>query len=97
MELTTGMLIFGKMSTDIVMMASTPTTAMSRDITTNVYGRLNARRTIHIMSARSEATGAPRARDDHVRKWAGPAERVPKHAQACASAHTSVMAGILFH
>ena len=49
MLLTTGMLIFGKMSTDIDMIDSTPMTAMSSDITTNVYGRLSASRTIHIM------------------------------------------------
>ena len=36
MLLTTGILIFGKMSTDIVMMDSTPMTATSSDMTTNV-------------------------------------------------------------
>jgi len=49
MLLTTGISIFGKMSTDIVMMDNTPMTAMSSDITTNVYGRLSASRTIHII------------------------------------------------
>ena len=36
MTLTTGMLIFGKMSTGIVTMDSTPMTAISSAITTNV-------------------------------------------------------------
>jgi hypothetical protein len=48
MTVTTGMLMAGKMSTVIVTMAATPRTAIKRAITTNVYGRRRASRTIHM-------------------------------------------------
>ncbi len=46
--LITGMLMLGKMSVGVRKIASTPITKMSIAITTNVYGRRNASRTIHI-------------------------------------------------
>src|SRR5947199_6314817 len=48
MTVTTGMLMEGKMSTVMVTMAATPRTAIKRAMTTNVYGRRSASRTIHI-------------------------------------------------
>ena len=43
----TGMSISGKMSVGISRIAKTPPMTMSIAITTNVYGRRSARRTIH--------------------------------------------------
>src|SRR5437016_8307450 len=43
-----GMSIYGKMSTGMVTTADPPRMAIRIAITTNVYGRLNASRTIHI-------------------------------------------------
>src|SRR5258705_9066223 len=48
MTVTTGMLMDGKMSTDMVVIDSVPRTAISKANTTNVYGRRKASRTIHI-------------------------------------------------
>ncbi len=50
MMLTTGMLIFGKMSVGVRKIASVPMIRMRMAITTIVYGRRNASRTIHIGS-----------------------------------------------
>ena len=46
--LTTGISMYGKISTGIVTMAVQPRMAIRIDITTNVYGRARASRTIHI-------------------------------------------------
>src|ERR1700736_5241283 len=46
--LTTGMLIFGKMSVGVRSAASVPRIKIRIAITTNVYGRLKASFTIHI-------------------------------------------------
>ena len=46
--LTTGMSIYGKMSTGMLMIALAPRMAISTAITTKVYGRRRANRTIHI-------------------------------------------------
>src|ERR1700686_4467940 len=46
--LTTGMSIVGKISVGVRTIASPPMIRMRIDITTNVYGRRNASRTIHI-------------------------------------------------
>src|SRR5260370_39076940 len=51
MMLTTGMLIFGKMSVGVRTIASPPMIRMSMDTTTNVYGRLSASLTIHIFQS----------------------------------------------
>src|SRR5947209_4571165 len=48
MMVTTGMSIFGKISVDMVTMETVPSTRISTAITTKVYGRLRARRTIHM-------------------------------------------------
>ena len=48
--LTTGMLISGKMSVDMRLMATRLTAMMSKAITTKVYVRRSANRTIHIMA-----------------------------------------------
>src|SRR5690349_3365200 len=47
--LTTGMSMYGKMSTAMVAMADPPRMAIRIAITTNVYGRLRASLTIHIL------------------------------------------------
>src|SRR5919109_2892185 len=46
--LTTGMLIFGKISVGVRTIASTPMTRMRMASTTNVYGLRNASLTIHM-------------------------------------------------
>src|SRR6267143_2539168 len=48
MMLTTGILMFGKISVGVRTIASAPMMRMSMDTTTKVYGRRNASRTIHI-------------------------------------------------
>jgi|SRR5260370_19460887 hypothetical protein len=48
MMLTTGMLMFGKISVGVRTIASIPIMRISMAITTKVYGRRNASRTIHI-------------------------------------------------
>ncbi len=48
MTLTTGMLIYGKMSIGMETIETTPRTAISSARTTKVYGRRSASRTIHI-------------------------------------------------
>jgi hypothetical protein len=45
---TTGILIAGKMSTGVCMMATPLRIKIKRDTTINVYGRLRATLTIHI-------------------------------------------------
>src|SRR5579864_3033479 len=50
MMLTTGMLILGKMSVGVRKISRTPIARMRMAMTTNVYGRRNASRTIHIES-----------------------------------------------
>src|SRR5260370_96187 len=49
MMLTTGILMFGKMSVGVRTIASPPIIKMSIDTTTKVYGRLSASLTIHII------------------------------------------------
>src|SRR5580704_8780979 len=49
MMLTTGMLMFGKMSVGVRTIESPPMIRMSMDTTTKVYGRLSASLTIHII------------------------------------------------
>src|SRR5207244_9084192 len=51
--LMTGMLMLGKISVGVRTIASPPMIKMSMDTTTNVYGRRNASRTIHIESVPS--------------------------------------------
>src|SRR5439155_19908303 len=63
MTVTTGMLMDGKMSTVMVTMAATPRTAIKRAMTTNVYGRRSASRTIHIRVCRLETRMRPQERD----------------------------------
>ena len=46
--LTIGMSMYGKMSTGMVAIDRPPRMAISRAMTTNVYGRRSASRTIHI-------------------------------------------------
>src|SRR5208337_2244445 len=58
MMLTTGILMFGKMSVGVRKMASTPPTKMRMLITTKVYGRRSASCTIHIFLPHS-ASGLP--------------------------------------
>src|SRR5260370_29839084 len=48
MMLTTGISIFGKISVGVRTIASIPIMRISMAITAKVYGRRNARRTIHI-------------------------------------------------
>src|SRR5215475_11502593 len=48
MMLTTGMLMLGKMSVGVRLIASNPITRMRIASTTNVYGRRRANLTIHI-------------------------------------------------
>src|ERR1700757_4681013 len=48
MMLTTGMSMLGKISVGVRTIANIPMIRMSMAITTNVYGRRNASRTIHI-------------------------------------------------
>src|SRR5216684_516412 len=62
MTVTTGMLMAGKMSTDIVRIAAMPRTAINRARTTNVYGRRSASRTIHILVAFGDARATARTR-----------------------------------
>src|SRR5260370_40477036 len=52
MMLTTGMVMFGKMSVGVRTIASAPRIRMSIDATTNVYGRLSASLTIHMIHPR---------------------------------------------
>src|SRR5262249_19799676 len=59
MTVTTGMLIEGKMSTDIVVTDSTPSTAINKANTTNVYGRRRASRTIHILTSSESSAALP--------------------------------------
>src|SRR5712692_7912554 len=54
----TGMLIWGKMSTGVRAMVSTPPMAISIAITMNVYGRRRARRTIHMVEPQFETGSA---------------------------------------
>jgi hypothetical protein len=49
MTLTTGMSMLGKMSTAVREIEKIPSSNMSIDITTNVYGRFSASLTIHII------------------------------------------------
>src|SRR5271155_2025749 len=49
--LTTGILIFGKMSVGVRRMTMGPRIKSSRATTTKVYGRRSASRTIHIISS----------------------------------------------
>src|SRR2546425_290275 len=62
MTVTTGMLMEGKMSTVMVTMAATPRTAIKRAMTTNVYGRRSASRTIHICVCALEPRLPPQER-----------------------------------
>ena len=48
MMLTTGMLMFGKMSVGVQKIESTPIARVRIDITTKVYGGCDGSRTIHI-------------------------------------------------
>src|SRR5216683_888592 len=74
MTVTTGMLIEGKMSTDMVRMDPMPRTAIRRARTTKVYGRRRASRTIHILArlcqfsaASSSSSDSPKAALLHAR------------------------------
>src|SRR5437879_2976041 len=58
MMLTTGMSIFGKMSVGVRRIESTPMIRMRMDNTTNVYGRLSASATIHIIPSNVQRAGA---------------------------------------
>src|SRR6267154_100852 len=51
MMLTTGMLMFGKMSVGVRKIESVPRIKIRMASTTNVYGRLNATLTIHMIHA----------------------------------------------
>src|ERR1700680_1028721 len=51
MMLTTGISMVGKISVGVRTIASPPKIKMSMDATTNVWGRRNASRTIHIESS----------------------------------------------
>jgi hypothetical protein len=50
----------GKMSVDIRKIVTTPRMTMSIDITTNVYGRLSAMRTSHIIDGLASVSPAAR-------------------------------------
>ncbi len=56
--LTTGMLMSGKMSVDIVTYAKPPRTAIKIAITTKVYGRRRASLTIHMMARLKDSTAS---------------------------------------
>src|SRR5262249_17335524 len=62
---TTGRSMYGKMSTGIVVIEMPPRIATSSAITTKVYGRLSASRTIHM--AQDSDSEELRARDYIVR------------------------------
>jgi hypothetical protein len=47
-------LIFGKMSVDIRVMVTTPTSTIRMAMTVKLYGRLRAKRTIHIAAQECE-------------------------------------------
>src|SRR5271155_2469943 len=56
----TGMSMSGKMSVGIRKIVTTPGMTMSIDITTNVYGRLSAMRTSHIIDGLASVPPAAR-------------------------------------
>src|SRR5947207_13088648 len=61
MTLTTGILMFGKMSVDIRVIVTTPTSTIRMAMTVKLYGRLRANRTIHILWIRMELGAWPQS------------------------------------
>src|SRR5438067_11748507 len=61
MTLTTGILMFGKMSVDIRVIVTTPTSTIRIAMTVKLYGRLRANRTIHILWIRMELGAWPQS------------------------------------
>src|SRR5438552_18526760 len=61
MTLTTGIFMFGKISVDIRVIVTTPTSTIRMAMTVKLYGRLRARRTIHIIWIRMELGAWPQS------------------------------------